>query len=304
MQHNYDLISPTAKAVSLLRAHMDDPFVARIAELCDARGSMEAFFRETIAKKIVEEPERRSIFEALNPVTMVDNLAVYRPWCELRLRSLTAAVLAREPRCFIELASGLSPRGLTLTNNLNRCWYLETDLPDMLRAKRQLVHRAFHHRHLDRIGFRELDAVNGDLFSCAVSFFAAPHPITVLHEGLLPYLSHEEIAKVAENIRRLLAVTGGCWITPDIHIRAGIDRITNIDEEGKLRMELFTSGVGRNMAENAFESYEAAERFMNELGFNVEKHLQVNLVPGFDLGENEKLTESLKGEVVWVMSLA
>src|ERR1039457_4524215 len=49
-------------------------------------------------------------------------------------------------------------------------------------------------------------------------------PITVVHEGLLQFLTMSERRQFAGNIRRLLKVSGGAWIPFDVVIRESFER--------------------------------------------------------------------------------
>ena len=83
-------------------------------------------------------------------------------------------------------------------------------------------------------------------------------------EGLLRYLTFEEKALVARNVREILQRYGGWWITPDVHLISSTRRQTT--EYRQQERET----LGRSLEANYFEDLDHAQRFFEGLGFAVE----------------------------------
>ena len=91
-------------------------------------------------------------------------------------------------------------------------------------------------------------------------------PITVIHEGLLQFLTMSERKQFAGNIRSLLKVFGGAWITSDVVIRESFERFYPETEQAST-LKRVTELTGRSIAEDAFIDWEAANSFFKEEGF-------------------------------------
>jgi O-methyltransferase involved in polyketide biosynthesis len=137
------------------------------------------------------------------------------PRFEQRYKSVTNLIRQRGSKQILELAAGLSSRGLFMTTDpsIN---YTETGLPKVIREKERIVERL-----LDKVGsarpnlrFMEVNAFNYRQMLDASSNFSGP--ITIVSEGLFSYLKAEKQQLLAKNIHQLLSAKGGVWITPDI----------------------------------------------------------------------------------------
>ena len=107
----YDKISPTAKYVAHLRAMTDIPYSKEIASVCDVK--------ETFLNIAGEQSAQ---------------LAWSSPLVEARLKSTNALLDNYNMKNIFELASGLSPRGLMITEDPRIC-FIESDLPGLMQEK-------------------------------------------------------------------------------------------------------------------------------------------------------------------------
>jgi O-methyltransferase involved in polyketide biosynthesis len=143
------------------------------------------------------------------------------------------------------------------------------------------------------------DALSQDDMQRATVHFSMPQPLAIVHEGLMRYLTFEQKAQVAKNIKALLETYGGVYITPDITLKVFIDE----------RMKkIFSNMVGMDVSANAFENIEAAEKFFDDLGFTVEKHpfteIKDELVSPQRLGlSEEQVQEAIGTPIFFVMRL-
>jgi hypothetical protein len=128
-------------------------------------------------------------------------------------------------------------------------------------------------------------------------------PITVVHEGLFQFLTLSERKQFAGNIRGLLKVFGGAWITSDVVVRESFERFYPETKQTST-LKRVTEVTGRRIAEDAFIDWEAATSFFQEEGFAVERFRQIDFVPEMRSRVFEpQVLERIEYEEVWVMRL-
>jgi O-methyltransferase involved in polyketide biosynthesis len=178
---------------------------------------------------------------------------------EIRARSLDSALAEHGATRVLELASGLSFRGLALAADPAVC-YLDTDLPEMAAHKAELV-SALHPTPLaGTLRVEPLDAQDPAAFAAAVRSLP-PGPIAIVHEGLLVYFDDPEKARLAANIRAALAQRGGWWICADVYVRS----------ERHLYREPHTQKFldAHRVDDNKFADWAAAEAYFTGAGFAI-----------------------------------
>ena len=128
----------------------------------------------------------------------------------------------------------------------------------------------------------------------------------MLFRSLLMYLSRDEQAIMAKNIRDILLESEGVWITPDID---SLDKMKERFEKfpdprfKKIREKAFNALYDKtkcNILENYFKTEEEAIKFYENLGFSVE------LRPFYDVNELDSfsnLPENMKEYIAkWINS--
>ena len=167
-------------------------YARRAAELLWGTASVEAAEREASA----------------NP-----EVAIRRRHFELRAQSLDAALDLLGANRVLELAAGLSFRGLAMAERAGG-FYLDTDLPELVSIKASLVQSL---RPASLPGTLRMDALDADAFRAAIRGMPAG-PITIIHEGLLMYLEEGEKARLAASVRDALLERGGAGVTADVYV--------------------------------------------------------------------------------------
>ncbi|MBI2138106.1 hypothetical protein HYU13_00820 [Candidatus Woesearchaeota archaeon] len=173
----------------------------------------------------------------------------------------------------MELASGLSPRGLYFTRWDSGLVYIETELEGLLQIKREIVtgirkaellegRAATPNYHLS-----PLNVVDRSQFMEAVKPYASSkkdRPLAIVHAGLFPYLDKEEQKKMRDNVAEALRTysPNGMWITPDLVID---EKELKSNLLMRLLMKLIEIKTGRKFT--FFESEEETEKFLAEGGF-------------------------------------
>ncbi len=229
---DHSSISPSAKSLLLLKAQTTLPYARQAAELL-------------FGVPLPDDP---------SPVAVLR-----RAHFEHRARSLDEALAQVKATRVLELASGLSFRGLSLAEREGVA-YLDTDLPGLAQLKGELLSRLHPERLPSSYRVRALDALDPVAFRAAVAELP-DGPLAVIHEGLLMYLDDAEKARLAANVREALRERGGQWITADVYVRT--ERTGVLDERTREFLEQ------HRVEEQKFADWQAAEAFFASNGFEV-----------------------------------
>ena len=246
---DFSTISPSAKALLLLKSQTPLPFARQAAELLWGTESVEAARREAEANGGAEA--RRQHFE-------------------LRARSLDEALRDLGSTRILEIAAGLSFRGLALAAARDDVAYLDTDLPGIASIKADLVKKLHPGPLKGSLAVRPLDALDPEAFGAAARALP-PGPIAIVHEGLLMYLDDGEKARLAASVGSVLRERGGAWITADVYRRSE----THLFREEKTGKFL----ADHRVEENKFADFAAAEAFFGANGFAVARRLAPSADP-------------------------
>jgi len=245
---NYNTISPSARWVLLMKGHTTLPFARQTAEL-------------------IEYPEK------FIPDTEKKDLAFWGRTMHFESRYLSIDQLLSDVPVdnIMELSSGFSFRGLDFTIRKN-VHYIDTDLPDMIARKKDLIDQLEPGQPAKRgrLELLPLNALDEKSFKKIVQHFEEG-PIAIINEGLLIYLNAEEKERLCQIIRDILKERGGYWITADIYLKVENREINmNLDEKTKKFFE------EHQVEANRFESMEQAEDFFKRMGFVIDKEAKVD----------------------------
>lgn len=116
----------------------------------------------------------------------------------------------------VELACGLSPRGYRLTQRYPKLYYIETDLPDMARRKRDLL-SAMSDNANDRHQVRMCNILHpqgSESLNAVLAALDTSQPVVVISEGLVNYFALDTIKSVWSGIASALkAFPAGYYLT-------------------------------------------------------------------------------------------
>src|SRR5579864_7295198 len=180
-ERSYERISPTAWGVAHRRTFTDIPFSKEIFDEFEAILKQDGRLSEAKDYMIKERTEISPFFEA-------------------RYLLLNELVKREGSKQIIELASGLTPRGLEFTENDDDISYVEMDLPEILTEKEEIIRKIIKNKRLEapkNLYFEAGNALKVNELDRATSHFDTSKEITVIHEGLLRYLSHDEKKQLA-----------------------------------------------------------------------------------------------------------
>jgi O-methyltransferase involved in polyketide biosynthesis len=213
--------------------------------------------------------EGELLFASLQPA-MLASRAVGGPSLEPYLMARHLAIDARVERAIesgaatqvLEVAAGLSPRGWRFAQRYGeRITYIEADLPAMAQRKRQALKRigtlGQHHRVVDVDALRaegpqSLSAVGAELDSSA--------GLVIVTEGLLGYLSTEDVTALWERFAALLKTFSAGRYVSDLHLG---DVVTPVIKGFRVLLGAFVRG----RVYLHFDSAEQAERALLAAGF-------------------------------------
>lgn len=239
---DFTSVSPSAKSLLLLKGYTNIPYAKETAALMQG----EEVFDLNFDDKDFGFWMRVVHFES-------------RYW------SIDQLLRKTDSHNILELSSGYSLRGLALCNQDEKIHCIDTDLPEVVAQKQQLITRLQLDKELKgRLELLPLNALDEKAFKEVVSRFDEG-PVTIVNEGLLMYLNEEEKKQLCQNIHRVLRRSGGAWITADIYVRLPDEARAGLPQS-KGEAAFFEQ---HHIEENKFESYEAAEAFFRKQGFEL-----------------------------------
>ena len=285
MPFDHAKISLTAKLTAYMRGLSDLPYAAEAAEFIHARAAFDQLLGGDDLTR--------------------EDLTWYAPVLEDRAKSLDEMIRRSGVRQVLELAGGLSLRGLAMTAIPNLV-YVETDLPVMVAEKTALIAAILARHHLAPRSNLHLTAANvlesADVLAAAARFNPL-EPVAVVHEGLLQYLTATETETVARHIHEVLGKHGGVWITPDFSLKADAE---NVSAPQRRFRRVVATATERTMYNNAFDDIEHVTAYFGARGFQVEVVSQAYLAPHLSSPERVHLRPGMWDELkprlrLWVL---
>jgi O-methyltransferase involved in polyketide biosynthesis len=256
MRKSYEKISPTAKLTAYLRTFTDIPYTKEIAV-------------ETGAKKTFQELAGES----------KESMVRFAPFWEARYKVTNRILAENNMTQVLEIAAGLSPRGLAMTRNPDVV-YVVTDLPEMLEVEETIAEIiiAKSNGHRSNLHFQAASALDMESLSKAATAFKFDRPLAIITEGLFPYFNRREQGVLAGNIHEVLGKYGGLWIVSDVHNRGYWQEISQLDDKFRKRLSAISSSTGSNIENNVFADKDDMEQFFGKAGFRVEEYSHLNVL--------------------------
>jgi O-methyltransferase involved in polyketide biosynthesis len=201
----------------------------------------------------------------------------------------------------LEIAAGLSPRGLAMTEDPNVV-YVATDLPEILEQEKAIAESilAKMNIHRSNLYYRIANALDQESLLQAAIPFQSGKPIAIITEGLLGYLTRDEKETLAGNIRDLLKQHDGIWIIPDVSTKQLWKFLSQEDDTMQQRMQNITGATGRNIETNTFEDENDVRQFFTNTGFTIEEYPYSNVLE--DLS-SVKLSKFKREEILEILQM-
>lgn len=184
------------------------------------------------------------------------------------------------PFHILELAGGLSARGLTFTRADSNQIYIDTDLTELSHLKRSVVAAIRNRESNDgavatpNYHITPLNALDKVAFEAALSPYVhaeQKRPLAIVNEGLMMYLDNNHQEVLRDNVVEMLTrySPDGAWYTPDPSLR--VENLTpNPLLQSFIQWRMRTLEQKRRLSFNFFKSEEQVIQFMNKGGLEVE----------------------------------
>ncbi|WP_183578194.1 hypothetical protein HDF18_09880 [Mucilaginibacter sp. X5P1] len=240
---DYSSISPSAKALLLLKGLTSIPFAREAAGL---------MVSPEIYKPDYENTEIGFWARLLH--------------FESRYQSIDQLLSDLPAKNILELSSGFSFRGLAAVQERD-VHYIDTDLDNVIKLKEGFTNalKQAGKPLKGKLEILPLNALNKDAFREITDRFDEGE-IVIVNEGLLVYLGVKEKKELLKIIHDILEQHGGYWITADIYIKS-----EKLNTGLTMNDELTQFFEQHRIEENKFDSFEAAEEFFNDAGFVIDK---------------------------------
>jgi len=234
-------------------------------------------------------------------------LVGFAPLIEAKWLTINQAVESRDYRNVLEIAVGLSPRGLVMTTNPD-VTFVASDLKRMIGIHEREVRRVLKDSSEERSNyhFREVDVLEEDQIRAAIEVFDSK-PVAVISEGFFPYLSKDQKSRAFGNIWRTLRSSGGALIACDITTKSRIKGYMNAGPEIDRVIKAISGSTSRDLYENSFDDEAELERMIQGVGFVSTRLSQEDVMhllqsPAKLEIDETKIRDLLKDNYVWCLS--
>lgn len=158
----------------------------------------------------------------------------------------------------LELAAGISPRGLLTASQHQNTLYVESDLPHLMRAKAKILRDTINAGTCTLAGVlhcRSSDAFDISQMQEALEPLDTHQPISIVTEGLLLYFSINEMRCFWGNMQRILNAHPLATWTTDIVTLADMHQLLHSDREvATVVRHVFEKTGRRVISHNPFET--------------------------------------------------
>lgn len=165
----------------------------------------------------------------------------------------------------LEIACGLSPRGMQFSRRYPQVKYVEADLPGMVERKRTLLNRnaALRDKHtIVECNFFEKDTPAA-LNTVLREHFDQSQPIAIITEGLVNYFDLPTISSVWGKIARLTRAFPAAWYLTDLYPEAHGRAAPFVNIGARLLGQITRAEVNLH-----FTSDDAIEEGFRQVGFS------------------------------------
>jgi len=251
---SFEKISPTSLMLAYARQFTDIPYSQELSQLVNA----EAFINQLDAA--VEKFQGHKLDRPLETAALF----------EARYKGINQLIAEFSSQQILELASGLLPRGMTFSEDSDNV-FIESDLPAVIVQKQQLVEQLIGNR--SNLHFENIDATSQpNQFPLNADYLDYQKPITVVCEGLLMYLTLEQKKQVFTNVRELLQVYGGVWITHDLTTKENLSHRWKTCPTWQQFEETVNKMTQTSLTDTHFDNFDHVRQFATEQGFQIQSY--------------------------------
>jgi O-methyltransferase involved in polyketide biosynthesis len=213
----------------------------------------------------------------------------------------------------VELAAGMSPRGLTFSENFPDVVYLETDLEGMLEKKRRIVASLMENGiapKRDNLKFCNLDVTKPEDFGRAIKVINPDKPVIFVAEGVLPYYPVQQKGEILDNIMSQTRKSRGLFLTPDLSFTAERQEFIAALPGHQIGSAKVQKQSGRNFTTDNLKDRAAAQKLAIEHGWVVStfEPIPTNQIVSLKALKDSRLSRSLAENIkkqgqIWLLSL-
>jgi O-methyltransferase involved in polyketide biosynthesis len=247
----FDPVSPTAKIVGYLRSR--DPKL-RIAEEL----SMEDEGKRLLAEASPLDDEARDLMASL---------------FQCRYHAVNVAVAATGTKQIIELAAGISPRGLQWARTMPETIYVESDLPALMIRKAKLLRNHILKSPTANQGVLHccsIDVLDSSSWQPAFDAIDRDSRFVIVSEGLLLYFTNSELRQFFQTVRTVLSqYPNAVWITDFVTQENLQDLLGQHPAVAQAVRRTFASTGRSVIAENPFQNEASIHRWAAEFELSV-----------------------------------
>ena len=251
----------------------------------------------------------------------VDDADLFCNGVVMEVRYFTNGKLAMESGFTeVDLPCGFTPRALEFAKSGKK--FVGMDLPATINEFEPVIMSLLEEDQKNLVNFGGVDATNYQSLKSA--FDKIEGKVCITTEGLLMYLTDSEMDAMCDNIKRILAEHGGCWITLDpemsllylLIVKAFYgERTREIMWQSKYRIDdksdvnavenTITVSVRGNVRENMRD----AINYIKSKGFKLERLPYADHVPEFKSLENAdpkiaaQIKEGFKRVCIWKITV-
>ena len=237
--------------------------------------------------RCLELENRDPLQNMIDPDVILGNALVV----ETKYRAMCSLIKDSGCHVCVDLPCGYTPKALHLSKAGMR--FIGLDLPIVVQEIEPIIRSLT--TSSDEISFHGIDATNYESIRTALQNVTGPLCITT--EGMMMYFDAHEADAVVSNIRAMLELHGGLWITPDpefiLQFFYSFRSIFGKDSLAKLATSKESAQQQANVTnlsnpliinpDDISRSAKTAENFINSHGMKVEKITLAEHIPNLSI---------------------
>lgn len=285
---DFDAVSVTAKIVGYLRG-MDDSlaFARALSFAADAERSLNSL-----------------------GITAAETRARMAVLFQARYHCINAAIAASRTRQILEIAAGISPRGLQWSRSNPGTIYIESDLPILMKQKAKILRSLALDSATGRRGVLHccgIDAFDLKSLRYALTYTDPSCALVIVTEGLLLYFDADELRDFLTNMRIILTEQPKAkWIV-DLVSRSNLEELCRSDPDLAEAVRKVFSQTGRSVIQsNPFISESYIEKCLDDHGLQPQSRIPLvemtTLLQTYDKVSRDQMRSIVGSRSIWTIT--
>jgi hypothetical protein len=281
----FDLVSPTAKIVNHFRA----------------QGGLLAFADRLLC---AEEANRLLAQLGIEEAAVRTRLALL---FGARYHTINSEIARLGGGQVLEIAAGISPRGLHWSRENPGTVYIESDLPALMREKAKVIRDAILDDAVIRRGVLHccgLDALDLPGMLRVLEYTDPEAPLVIVTEGLLLYFTQPELVRFLQQMRTVLVERPQAVWMVDFVTRRNLQDLLECDPAVAKAVRGIFAGTNRSViADNPFATDDCVNATLRECGLGISHQAPlaecVAVHPSLPGGSREELRRVCGQRKIW-----